>query len=63
MTTLKSQQRTRPRAALNEGTTSSRVSEALWAVFQPLVPLHENTPRCGGARPRGSDRQCADAIC
>jgi putative transposase len=62
MTTTKKQKRTPPRAAVNEVTASYRVSDALWAVFQPLVPGHENPHRFGGGRPRVPDRQCADAI-
>ena len=62
MTTTKTQKRPSPRAAVNPVTASYRVSDALWAVFQPLVPVHENTHRFGGGRPRVPDRQCADAI-
>jgi putative transposase len=62
MTTTKKQKRTPPRAAVNEVTASYRVSDALWAVFQPLVPGHENPHRFGGGRPRVPDRRCADAI-
>jgi putative transposase len=62
MTTTKTQKRPQPRATVNPVTASYRVSDALWAVFQSLVPIHENTHRFGGGRPRVSDRQCADAI-
>jgi putative transposase len=62
MTTTKKQKRTPPRAAGNEVTASYRVSDALRAVFQPLVPGHDNPHRFGGGRPRGPARQCADAI-
>jgi transposase len=34
----------------------------LWAVLQPLLPVHVNTHRFGGGRPRVPDRECADAI-
>src|SRR5688572_26884438 len=62
MSTTKRQPRTRPRAAVNPVTSSYRVADALWAVFEPLVPVHENAHRFGGGRPRVPDRQCADAI-
>src|SRR3569833_3510354 len=39
-----------------------RVSDALWAKVQPLLPVRPNTHRFGGGRPRKSDRVCADAI-
>jgi transposase len=39
-----------------------RVSDAMWAKIQPLLPAHPNTHRFGGGRPRKSDRACADAI-
>jgi putative transposase len=31
-------------------------------VLEPLLPVHVNTHRFGGGRPRVPDRQCADAI-
>jgi putative transposase len=62
MTTIKRQNRTRPRAAVNKVTASYRVSDALWTVLQPVVPQHDNTHRFGGGRPRVPDRQCAEAI-
>jgi len=62
MRTIKRQKRTRPQAVVNNVTTSYRVSAALWAVFQPLVPVHENPHRFGGGRPRVADRHCAEAI-
>jgi len=34
----------------------------LWAVLEPLLPVHVNTHRFGGGRPRQPDRKCADAI-
>lgn len=55
-------QRTRTRSPNNKTTTSYRVSDALWAVLQPLLPVHVNTHRFGGGRPRVPDRLCADAI-
>jgi putative transposase len=54
--------RTRARSANNRTTTGFRVSDPLWAVLQPLLPVHVNTHRYGGGRPRAADRACADAI-
>jgi len=54
--------RTRPRTPNNPTTTGFRVSDELWAVLQPLLPVHPNTHRFGGGRPRRADRDCADAI-
>ena len=55
-------QRTRVRTPNNRTTTAFRVSDALWAVLAPLIPVHVNTHRFGGGRPRVPDRRCADAI-
>ena len=38
------------------------MSDELWAAFQPLLPVHQNTHRFGGGRPRVPDRKCADGI-
>lgn len=38
------------------------MSDELWAVFQPLLPVHQNRHRFGGGRPRVPDRKCADGI-
>jgi putative transposase len=54
--------RTRARTPNNRTTTGFRISDALWAVLQPLLPVHLNTHRFGGGRPRVPDRSCADAI-
>src|SRR5215813_10547890 len=54
--------RTRTRTPNNLTTTGFRVSDALWAVLEPLLPVHTNTHRFGGGRPRVPDRRCADAI-
>ncbi len=58
----KKQKRIRNRTANNKTTTGFHVSDALWAVLQPLLPVHVNTHRFGGGRPRRPDRECADAI-
>ena len=57
-----STKRTRARTPNNRTTTGFRISDELWAVLQPLLPVHVNTHRFGGGRPRVPDRQCADAI-
>jgi putative transposase len=54
--------RSRRRTPNNPTTTGFRISNTLWAVLQPLLPLSLNPHRFGGGRPRVSDRQCADAI-
>jgi putative transposase len=54
--------RTRQRTPKNRTTTGYRVSDELWAVLEPVVPVPVNTHRFGGGRPRVPDRKCADAI-
>jgi transposase len=54
--------RTRKRSPNNKTTTGFRVSDELWAVLEPILPVHVNTHRFGGGRPRVPDRQCADGI-
>jgi putative transposase len=54
--------RTRQRTPKNGTTTGYRVSDELWAVLEPVVPVPVNTHRFGGGRPRVPDRKCADAI-
>jgi transposase len=54
--------RTRARTPNNKTTTGYRISDELWAVLQPLLPVHTNKHRFGGGRPRVLDRTCADAI-
>src|SRR5258708_35085852 len=56
------QPRQRERTANNRTRTGFRISDRLWAVLQPLLPVHVNTHRFGGGRPRVADRACADAI-
>jgi transposase len=62
MTRAKAKKRQRPRAAVNKVTASYRVSDELWTVLQPVVPVPVNRHRFGGGRPRVPDRQGADAI-
>src|SRR6266699_3306323 len=54
--------RERKRSPNNRTTTGFRISDELWAVLEPLLPVHVNTHRFGGGRPRVPDRDCADAI-
>ena len=54
--------RTRTRSPNNKTTTGFRISDQLWAVLQPVLPVHVNTHRFGGGRPRVPDRKCADGI-
>src|SRR5919206_5066697 len=54
--------RTRRRTPNNRTTTGFRISDDLWAVLEPLIPVHLNRHRFGGGRPRVPDRRCADAI-
>lgn len=56
------QERNRARTPDNATTTAYQVSDELWAVLEPLLPVHENKHRFGGGRPRVPDRRCADAI-
>jgi putative transposase len=62
MNTSEPKPRRRSRTPNNRTTTGFRLSDALWAVLQPLLPVHVNTHRYGGGRPRVPDRTCADAI-
>ena len=62
MSTETTPRRTRARTPNNKTTTGFRISDELWAVLEPLLPVHVNTHRFGGGRPRVSDRRCADAI-
>lgn len=62
MSNEKTPKRTRARTPNNCTTTGFRVSDELWLVLEPLLPLNVNTHRFGGGRPRVPDRQCADAI-
>lgn len=54
--------RGRERTPNNRTTTGYRISDELWKVLQPLLPVHVNTHRFGGGRPCVPDRECADAI-
>jgi putative transposase len=62
MNTSQRPKRIRARAPNNRTTTGFRISDALWAVLAPLLPVRVNTHRFGGGRPRVPDRCCADAI-
>lgn len=54
--------RMRKAAAKNRTTTGFRVSDELWQVLEPCLPVVENSHRFGGGRPRVADRKCADGI-
>jgi putative transposase len=56
------QKRKRQRTPNNRTTTGYRISDELWAVPHPLLPVYVNPHPFGGGRPRMSDRHCADAI-
>jgi putative transposase len=62
MNTEGTKKRGRQRTPNNHTTTGFRISDALWAVLQSLLPVHVNRHRFGGGRPRVPDRACADAI-
>ena len=62
MSKQESKKRERKRTPNNRTTTGFRISDELWAVLQPLLPVHVNIHRFGGGRPRVADRECADAI-
>jgi putative transposase len=61
-TSRQSTKRIRTRTPNNRTTTGFRISDALWAMLAPLLPVQVNTHRFGGGRPRVPDRRCADAI-
>src|SRR6266704_5068315 len=62
MNKQETKKRERKRSPNNRTTTGFRISDELWAVLEPLLPVHVNTHRFGGGRPRVPDRDCADAI-
>src|SRR3954447_13960705 len=39
-----------------------RIPVELWEAIRDLLPVHKNTHRFGGGRPRAPDRVCMDAI-
>ena len=62
MTTPTKLPRSRERTRNNSTTSAFHVSDALWAILEPLIPVRINTHRFGGGRPHVPDRRCADAI-
>ena len=54
--------RNQERTSNNRTTTGFRLSDELWTVLQPLLPVALNTHRLNGGRPRVPDRICADSI-
>jgi len=63
VSTERTSKRTRARTPNNQTTTGFRISDELWAVLEPLLPVHVNTHRFGGGRPHVPDRQCAFMCC
>jgi putative transposase len=61
-TTKGETKRTRRRSPNNKTTTGFRISDQLWNVLEPVLPVHVNTHPFGGGRPRVPDRRCADGI-
>jgi transposase len=57
-----STKRHRARTPNHKTTTAFGISDALWALLATVLPVHMNTHRFGGGRPRVPDRRCADAI-
>lgn len=55
-------ERNREQTSSNRTTTEFRISDDLWAVLQPLLPVPIDTHRLKGGRPRVPDRSCADSI-
>lgn|SRR5262249_34678437 len=53
--------RLRLRTPNNRTTTEFRISVELWAVLQPVLPIHRTRHGFGGGRPRVSDDRCAAA--
>jgi transposase len=49
-------------AVEDQAAQSFLVSDALWSKIQPLLPVHKNTHRFGGGRPRRPDRDCLNGI-
>lgn len=39
-----------------------RLTDEMWAKFEPLIPPRVNSHKFGGGRPPASDRDCLDAI-
>lgn len=62
MNEQETKKRSRQRTPNNRTTTAFQISDELWTVLQPLLPVPVNTHRFGGGRPRVLDRRCADAI-
>ena len=42
--------------------SSFHLSDELWAKMERVLPVHVNTHRFGGGRPRVPDRQCMEGI-
>ena len=57
MSEQESKKRSRKRTPNNRTTTGFRISDELWEVVQLLLPVHVNTHRFGGGRPRVPGRR------
>ena len=67
MTKAKDPKPSRPKRAgpatrTNPTTGGFQISDELWQVLEPLIPVRVNTHRFGGGRPRVPDRTCANGI-
>jgi putative transposase len=59
----KQKARRRPRARRIPSTGGCfGLTDELWALLEPLLPVHQNTHPLGGGRPRVPERVCAEAI-
>ena len=54
--------RNRPTAPTNPTTGGFEISDELWAMLAPLLPVYVNTHPFGGGRPRVPDRKCANGV-
>ena len=62
-TPAKKKARRRPRAKRIASTGGCfGLTDELWALLEPLLPVHKNPHFLGGGRPRTPDRVCAEAI-
>jgi len=62
MSTESTPKRTHARTPNTNTKTGVRISNEQWAILEPLLPVHVNTHRHSGGRPRLSNRRCADTI-
>jgi putative transposase len=60
--TMKKRETLKSNRERTSNATGFGISDELWAVLQPMLPVPVNTHRSGGGRPRVPDRDCANAI-